>query len=217
MVAVHGRGAPRTEVFRLVDTALAAGVPCMVVSYRTDHWTHDPAPITGLGSVEWEDVAAAMRQLVRDGARQVVLAGCSLGGAICAQVVRRSAMAPYVVGVVLDSPALAWAPILAHVAKGRRLPTALVPIVMAAARVRAELDWQSLDLLASADDFRTPILLLHGTDDEAVPVWLSDQLAAARPDLVTYVRIEGARHVECWNTDHDRYTAAVTDFLAHLP
>ena len=213
MVAVHGRGAPRAEVYRLVDTALSAGIPCLVVSYRTDRWTHDPAPLSTLGSDEWEDVAAAMRQLIRDGGRQVVLAGCSLGGAICAQVVRRSAMAPYVVGVILDSPALSWAPILAHVARGRRLPTALVPPVMAAARVRAKLDWQSLDLLAAADDLRTPILLIHGTEDEAVPVWLSDQFAEARPDLVTYLRVDGARHVECWNTARDDYVDAVTGFL----
>lgn len=213
VVAVHGRGAPRTEVFRLVDIALAAGLPCLVVSYRTDHWTRDPTPLTTLGATEWEDVAAGMRQLVRDGARAVVLAGCSLGGAICAQVVRRSAMAPYVVGVVLDSPALSWGPILAHVARLRRLPTALVPPVMLAARYRARLDWTALDHLAAADDFTTPILLIHGTEDEAVPVWLSDRFAAARPDLVQYLRVEGARHVEAWNVDTERYTDVVTTFL----
>lgn len=213
MVAVHGRGAPRTEVFRLVDTALSQGFPCLIVSYRTDQWSRDSAPITTLGATEWEDVSSALRQLVRDGAGEIVLAGCSLGGAICAQVLRRSAMAPYVVGVILDSPALNWSHILAHIAKGRHLPTLLVAPVMAAARRRAKLDWATLDHLAAVEEFRTPILLIHGTEDEAVPVWLSDQFAAARPDLVRYLRVEGARHVEAWNTNRPAYEHAVQTFL----
>lgn len=213
VVGIHGRGARRTELFRLIDICLRAGLPCLVVSYRTDAWTAAPVPRTTLGQTEWEDVAAAVRHLVKEGADDVVLAGCSLGGAIAAQVLRRSAIAPYVRGVILDSPALTWAPIIQHVARGRRVPTAMVPVVMQAARLRSRIDWAVLDHLAAASDFSHPILLIHGTADTVVPVWLSDALAEARPDLVTYWRPEGAGHVTAWNHDPDGYARAVRTFL----
>ena len=214
VVGIHGRGARRTELFRLIDICLRAGLPCLVVSYRTDAWTAAPEPMTTLGQTEWEDVAAAVRHLVKEGAEDVVLAGCSLGGGIAAQVLRRSAIAPYVRGVILDSPALTWAPIIQHVAKGRRVPTAIVPVVMWAARMRSRIDWAVLDHLAAASDFGHPILLIHGTADAIVPVWLSDALAEARPDLVTYWRAEGAGHVTAWNHDPAGYARAVETFLA---
>lgn len=214
IVGIHGRGARRTELFRLIDICLRAGLPCLVVSYRTDAWTAAPEPMTTLGQTEWEDVAAAVRHLVKGGADDVVLAGCSLGGAIAAQVLRRSAIAPYVRGVILDAPALTWAPIIQHVARDRRVPAALVPVIMHAARLRSRIDWAVLDHLAAASDFGHPILLIHGTEDAVVPVWLSDALAEARPDLVTYWRAEGAGHVTAWNHDPAGYARAVETFLA---
>jgi len=213
VIGIHGRGARRTELFRLMEICLRAGMPCLVVSYRTDAWTASPAPLTTLGQTEWEDVAAAVRHVVNHGAGDVVLAGCSLGGGIAAQVLRRSAIAPYVAGVILDSPALTWAPIVQHVARGRRLPGLFVPVVMAAARLRSRIDWVVLDHLAAAADFRHPILLIHGSADPVVPVWLSDALAEARPDLVTYWRPEGAGHVTAWNHDPETYERSVQRFL----
>ncbi|MCH7593421.1 MAG: PilZ domain-containing protein [Chloroflexi bacterium] len=41
----------------------------------------------------------------------------------------------------------------------------------------------------------------------------SDELAGARPDLVTYERVPGAEHVHAWNMDPDRYESAVESFL----
>ncbi len=216
VIGVHGRGARRTELFRLVSTVVAGGATCLVTSYRTDRWTRQPAVLTTLGQEEWEDVDAAIRLAVEEGAEQVVLAGCSLGGAIVAQTMRRSTVADRVAGVILDAPALQWHPILMHVAERRHLPRPLIPLVMQVARVRAKLDWHALDHVAAAGDFRHPILLFHGTEDPTVPVWLSDAFAAARPDLVTYVRVAGAGHVRAWNTDRARFEREVTTFLARV-
>lgn len=213
VVAVHGRGSTRTELFRLAEVALGIGHPVLVASYRTDRWTAAPAPLTTLGTVEWRDVEAAVATALAAGARQVVLAGCSLGGALAASTVRRSRLAPYVGGLVLDAPALSWGRLLRHLARGRRVPTVLVGPVMALARLRARIDWADLDHLDGAHEFDTPVLLFHGSDDDVVPVWLSDAFADARPDLVTYERVDGATHVTSWNRDPRRYTRAVRRFL----
>ena len=47
-----------------------------------------------------------------------------------------------------------------------------------------------------------------------IPVALSDAFADAHPELVTYVRVEGAGHVHAWNVDRPRYETAVRIFLA---
>ena len=46
-----------------------------------------------------------------------------------------------------------------------------------------------------------PILLIHGAIDPTVPVEQSRELAARRPDLVTYEEFPGARHTQAWNRD----------------
>lgn len=216
VIGVHGRGARRSELYRLVQTGLRAGVTCLVVSYRTDGWTSVRTEVSTLGHAEWEDLEAAVRLAHESGARRIVLAGCSLGGAICATFLRRSSYAGHISGVILDAPALAWAPILGHIARGRRLPAPVVPAVLAIARLRARIDFEALDHLGSAADFVHPILLIHGSEDPVVPVLLSDAFAAARPDLVTYLRVEGAGHVHAWNHDRSRYETAVRTFLAQL-
>ncbi len=63
-----------------------------------------------------------------------------------------------------------------------------------------------------------PILLIHGTEDNIVPVAQVDDYvekleAAGAPD-VTYVRIEGGNHGVAYEHFMDRATAAITKFFA---
>ena len=67
---------------------------------------------------------------------------------------------------------------------------------------------------------RTPVLLIHGTDDAIVPVNHLDRLTrarrAARPDAVTEtLLVDGGEH--SWLYEHATYRAAIGRFLAtHL-
>ena len=61
-----------------------------------------------------------------------------------------------------------------------------------------------------------PLLILHSDDDEFVPAEPSRRLAAARPDVVTYVPSQGARHTKEWNVDPERWDSAVARFLLEL-
>ncbi len=45
---------------------------------------------------------------------------------------------------------------------------------------------------------RTPVLILHGTDDWLVPVWHSVRLRDAAPDHVRLVLLPGFGHVAIW-------------------
>jgi fermentation-respiration switch protein FrsA (DUF1100 family) len=116
-------------------------------------------------------------------------------------------------GVILDAPVLDWGPVLRRAAVERGLPTFLTSVAMLVSQVRG-IPWAEMDQIERAGEFDVPILLFHGTDDSTVPVATSDVFARARPDLVTYVRVEGAEHVQSWNVDPEAYADAVADFIA---
>ena len=83
---------------------------------------------------------------------------------------------------------------------------------------RFGVDWPAIDYLKVADRYSTPMLVIHGIDDDTVPFLIAERLAAARPDLVTLAAFEGARHVRAWNVDPDYFKAAVKYHIAdHRP
>lgn len=53
---------------------------------------------------------------------------------------------------------------------------------------------EELDILAAARHVRAPWLIVHGEDDESVPVAEADRLAEAAPGLHETLRIPGASH-----------------------
>src|SRR5690606_31560844 len=79
------------------------------------------------------------------------------------------------------------------------------------------LDLDRLDFVTRAKELDTPILVLHSDDDGFVPSVASRALAVARPDIVTFVGFETARHTKLWNYDRARWEGAIRDWLAALP
>lgn len=216
---VHGRGANRAEGLRLLSITSRLGYPALDITYRNDVGAPaSPDNRNHWGLTEWTDVQAGMDYLKAHGARHVVLAAASMGGALATTFLRRSPDAARVQAVILDAPVLSLRATLRLQAANRGLPgpvaAVLLPIAEAIAHVRGQLDVSALEQTAAAASFHAPILLIHGTADTTVPISASDAFAAARPDLVTYLRFAGAQHVQSWNVDRPRYQQAVTSFLA---
>ena len=105
---------------------------------------------------------------------------------------------------------------IAHGVRARGLPVFLTGIGKFLARVRFDVDWKALNYLDRVQELDVPILLFHGDEDQVVPVELSDALAQARPDIVTYHRVPEATHARSWNIDPEKYEAAVREFLEGL-
>jgi uncharacterized protein len=216
-VLVHGRGAPRAQMLRLVPTLHAEGITALVISYRNDATEcEDPSGRMHFGHREWLDLEAAVAAAQGAGAEEIVLAGMSMGGAIIKSFLHRSALAERVIASVLDAPALNWGPILRHVARSRGLPSWLVPGIMTAVAWQTRIDWDELNHAGCAGELTRPVLLVHGDADPVVPVALSDGYAEAAPDLVRYLRVEGAGHVSAWNTAPEEYEQALGGFLQSL-
>jgi hypothetical protein len=225
-VLVHGRGATREECLRALPVLHRLGFPALVVSYRNDPGA--PRSLGGryhLGDAEWQDVESALLVAAERGAAEVVLFGWSMGGAIVLQLVARSWAADRVRAVVLDAPVLDWRHVLDHHARLNGLPDPLGRLAQAvlqhrAARrllgVDAPLSLDRLDWVSRAAELRVPLLILHSDDDEFVPAEPSRRLAAARPDVVTYVPSRGARHTKEWNVDPEGWDSAIARFLLEL-
>lgn len=217
VIFVHGRSARRHECFRMLPTVHAAGFPALAISYRNDadapqsrdHRSH-------LGATEWEDVEAAIRFALDNGAADVILVGFSMGGACVVNTTRLSELADRVRALILEAPVLDWGPVVRAAAVERGLPRSVLPVLlpttMRIASARTGIDWTTLR--HDPASFRHPKLLIHGDADPTVPVELADVLAEARPDIVTYLRVAGAGHVRSWNVDPDAYEAAVRAFLS---
>ncbi|HEU5001577.1 MAG TPA: alpha/beta hydrolase [Actinomycetota bacterium] len=213
-VAVHGRGHGRVAMLRMLPELHAAGATTLITTYRNDVGAPaSPDGLYHLGDTEWEDLEAAVRYARRHGAERVVLVADSMGGAIAFQFLRRSSLAGLIAGLVLDSPVLDWHETLVLAAAQRHLPPALTVAAKRLARLRVGVDWDLFDQVRLADHLGVPALLIHGEADATVPVGPSDRLAAARSDLVTYVRTAGD-HLDSWVVDRARCAAALSAFLA---
>lgn len=225
-IHVHGRGAQRQEVLRGIPTFHDAGYTSLAVSYRND----GDAPNStdgryGLGSTEWHDIDAAISYALTHGARDVVLFGWSMGGAIVLQTAVRSPRADSVRGIVLDSPVIDWIETLDFQARALRLPRRITegalalldsPWAIRLVRQDAPVGFACLDFTLRAHELSVPLLLLHSDDDGYVPSGASRRLADRRADIVTFVPFDRARHTKLWNYDAERWTSAIAQWLAAL-
>ncbi|HKB50474.1 MAG TPA: alpha/beta hydrolase [Solirubrobacterales bacterium] len=213
-IVVHGINGNLREGLRPTPTLHHAGLPTLLITYREDLGApSSPDGFHHMGLTEWRDLEAAARYALAHGARRLVLAGYSMGGAIVTQFMEHSPLAPRVAGLVLDAPALNWKKILEFNATRMGFPAFTATPVEWAIDARIDADWASLDALEHPADFHLPILLFHGADDKVVPISTSDDFAAELPRWVTYYRVPEAGHTEAWNVDPRLYERRLTSFL----
>jgi alpha-beta hydrolase superfamily lysophospholipase len=214
-IVVHGINGTPQEGLRLVPTLRAAGLSSLLITYRDDLGApSSPDGLHHLGQTEWRDLEAAARYAIDHGARRLVLAGYSMGGAVIAQFMERSRLAPRAAALVLDAPVLDWRRTLEFHATEMGLPASSAIPLEWAIGARIDADWDSLDALQHPEDFQLPILLFHGVEDDVVPIEGSDEFAEELPNRVTYHRVPRAGHTQSWNVDPRLYEARLARFLA---
>lgn len=222
-IMVHGRGATRQEGLRAVHTAREHGLTSLLISYRNDGLAPSaPDGRYGLGSTEWRDVEAAITYALANGAKEVVLFGWSMGGAICLQAADLSRYRHLIRAMVLDAPVINWVEVLAHHAEIHRIPSGVGRYgqLMMSHRLgrrltglAAPVDLKAMDWVARAVELRTPSLIIHSVDDEYVPYGPSAELAEKNPEMVTFESFSRARHTKEWNVDPQRWESLVSAWL----
>lgn len=222
-ILVHGKGTDRAEMLRMMRSTVDQGLPSLAITYRNDIGApQDESGRYQFGRTEWTDLDAAVRYAQGHGADRIVLVGASMGCAIIASYLEHVPGGP-VSALVLDAPMLDFAATVSHGARHRSLPLighvpeSLTWTARQIAAVRYDVDWSELEYLNDSSWLQVPTLVIHGSDDETVPLELSRQLASAHPDKVDLVVVPDAGHVASWNADPDAYDATLTDFLGSLP
>jgi pimeloyl-ACP methyl ester carboxylesterase len=214
-VFVHGHNGNRGEALRYLRALHAAGLPVLVPTYRNDVGAPaSPDGVDHLGDTEWKDVGAAVHWALDHGARDVVLGGWSMGGAIALQVADRSDVAGRVRALVLDSPVIDWRDVLQHQGAARGLPAAETTLAVWAVQRRFGIDLDRFDWPARGPDLRVPTLLVAGDADTYVPDGPAQRLAAARPGLVTLQLVPAAGHTQGWNVDPAGYERRLVTWLS---
>ncbi len=218
-VLVHGKGADRTEMLRMMRSTVKAGLPSLAIGYRND--ADAPRDVSGMyqfGTTEWRDLEAAVGYARDNGAGDVVLVGASMGGAVVASYLRNVPDAP-VAAVVLDSPMLDFGETVSYGASQKELPIfghVPEPLTWSAKRIatlRYGVDWGELDYLEDTSWLDVSALVVHGTADPRVPLSISQRLAQSRPEHVELLVVPDAVHVGAWNADPAGYDAELAEFL----
>ncbi len=224
VILVHGNGLTRRDVLKPLPVIAEARHPALAITYRNHpEALPDPSGRLQYGLTEWRDLEGAVRYALDNGAEDVVLVGYSMGGGIVVNFMYESSLASAVRGLILDAPMLDFSAAVDLGARNRSLPLIGLPIpdtltstAKWMAGVRFDVPWGDLDYLERAGELEVPILLFHGAEDDIVPVSTSDELAALRPELVTYFLVDDAPHIGTWNLDPERYEQVFGNFLAGL-
>lgn len=215
VVLVHGSAAAgRAEVLRMIPIFTDLGYPVLVASLRGDPGA--PTPESGLfswGFEEWRDVEAAMLAALVE-SDDVVLFGIDAGAAAVAMTLRETGERRSIVGAILDSAVLDLAAVEDLRVERDGLGGAIAEWGRALASFRFGVEWTRLDQVSNADQINRPVLVLHGTADEFVPVAVAEQFSAALGDLATYRPFVGGVHNALWNLDQAGYRGAIRSWLA---
>jgi len=213
VIIVHGKGTDRrSQALRMIPTLVESQYPVLVVTYRNDDGA--PASSTGLrswGLEEWRDLDVAAGLAEREGARDYIIIGHDLGAEVVSVFLHESDRIGNVRGVVFDSPVLDLEGMLDY-GKGR-IGRTVGELGQQLSRLRFGMEWSELDQIARADEFDVPVLALHGARDDVAPIVFTEEFAAARPDLVRFVRFEQGGHGDLWNVDRSRYENEVMSFI----
>ncbi len=214
VIFTHGRGASPAEGLRIANTVSGLGYPMLLIKYRDDANAPQQDGLGNFGADEWPDLEAAVQYALDNGARQVVLAGASMGGSVTLAFLENSALADRVVGTFLDSPIADFAQVIQAEADEMGLPSFVASAAMRVASWRYGFDYSATDYTSRPDAFTAPMLVVQGTGDQTVVPAVSEDFAAATGARLEL--FEGAGHLLSWNVDRARYEALLTEFLGEV-
>ena len=220
VIHVHGLGSSRSQCLRGVAAFSALGYTSLLASYRT---SLDLSPNPGrshLGASEWKDIEAARQFAVGRGARRLLFVGWSLGASIVLRTIDQ-APAGSTAGALLVSPALDWPGIITARLQAAGCPGFLarrLPHTVNLVRPRGEpaIRWKDMPSTHMTKHPRVPIMILHGTEDQSVPVELSRTCAGGPGQPVGFVEFEGAHHTLEWNSAPQLWNESVQAWCRRL-
>lgn len=217
VVLVHGRDANRRTAMRgtfveLAEAIHQAGYSVLLFDLR-GHGESEGEKRYTFGVTERSDVLGAVDWLLQQGFApgSIAVLGTSMGGA---SATGAAAEEPAIGALMLDSTLADLAPLIqAKFVDESGLPLWFVPGVLLMNRVLYGYDLEDVrpvdELLAVAP---RPVLIMHCTEDEMVPMAQGEALAKAMPQAKTWY-VGDCQHAEIHATHPAEYQEQVISFL----
>lgn len=174
-VLVHGWGSSHGRMTYLAEPLLRAGIPVFLFDVRRHGRSYDAPYITARHFRD--DTAAAVREArAAYPHRSLILVGHSMGGS--AAVLAAAQGAPVDGLVTMGAPADMWGVWIRYFHQkglpGKWIVKTLFPFW----RYRAGVPFRRLDPARKVKEVKVPVLVIHGDQDDSVPVAHARTLAA---------------------------------------
>jgi uncharacterized protein len=182
VVGFHGNGEVMEWSVARARRFLRAGVGVVLVEYR-GYGRSRGENIVPSEPGFYADGEAVIQELQRRGfgPSAVTLWGTSIGTGVASEMAARGH----------GSALVLVCPFTSLVAMGRKL----APFLPVSLLLR-----DRFDTLAKAPNLRLPALVVHGTDDELIPIAMGRAVAAALPHA-RFVQVEGGHHNDLYERD----------------
>ena len=201
LLYLHGTFRNLYQNIQKINALREAGFAVLAVDYRG--WG-DSTPIVPSEASIYSDANAAWAELVKrqpDPKRRVIY-GHSMGGGVAVELAHTKRAGTDYGALILESTFTRW------------------PDVGAANGVLGTvLSWFSSQRFASIDKIASvdaPILMLHGSADNTVPIALGRRLFAAAPKGAKMIEIEGGSHSNLQRESPVLYQQAMRQLISEL-
>ena len=220
LIFVHGIGSVRSgdNAVELAARMVEHGYNVLLFDLR-GHGSSGGDKVSG-GYFERWDVLGAFDYLVERGVDpgrtgQIGLIGFSMGAATS---IMAAAEEPRIVAVVADSPYADATDLIAReAARKTPIPLWLMPIFIPTTKLMAKgiygIDIGELAPERSVERLEYPILVIHGTEDQRIPLDHGERVVKAAEAGSFLWRALGVDHVDAFLTYPDEYVDRVTEYF----
>jgi fermentation-respiration switch protein FrsA (DUF1100 family) len=216
ILVLHGRDGRRDDpsfgLMEIIRGLLDHGYGVLTIDFRAHG--ESGGDRYSLGDWERRDIAGALRFLQGRGVQTIGAIGFSMGAGTLLRVVPDH---PELRAVVADSPYAEVVPVMAaHLTEVSGLPGFFLPGILGNSRVLYGMDAagnRPVDDMARVGD--RPILVIHSSDDEFIPVrqaYALQQAAAGNPHFQLWIT-HGALHLRSYQQAPAEYLRRVLAFF----
>jgi len=220
LIFVHGLSSDRSgdNAVELAARLVERGYNVLLFDLR-GHGSSGGDKVSG-GYFERWDVLGAFDFLVRQGADpgrtgRIGLIGFSMGAATS---IMAAAEEPRITAVVADSPYADASDLIAReAARTTPFPLWLMPIFIPTTKLMAKgiygIDIGELVPEQAVAGLGYPVLIIHGTEDQRVPLDQGQRVFQAAVEGSFLWRVPGVDHVDAFLTFPDEYVGRVTEYF----
>jgi dipeptidyl aminopeptidase/acylaminoacyl peptidase len=175
---------------------------------------------TTIGIYEKDDLLGAIRYAKSIGNKHIVLMGFSMGASTA---IHTAAESPDVEALIADSP---FDDLDTYLKENLSVWSSLPKFpfndtILLAIKIMANVDTKKV---SPKEDIRSiaprPVMLIHGKDDDAIPIINSEELYKAYTGInkenITFWAVDGAKHVGSYEKDTEEYMRRVYEFLGKI-